>query len=76
MTNDRGKSDRFVVPEKPSNEAERTAEEMVEGRDLTEGNSIEGNAFRTQGRGDARSALERGRKSKFHFASCPRGSGR
>ena len=63
MTNDRGKSDRFVVPEKPSNEAERTAEEMVEGRDLTEGNSIEGNAFRTQGRGDARSALERVRRA-------------
>jgi group II intron reverse transcriptase/maturase len=59
MMNERGKSDRSVLPTKPSNEAERTAEEMVEGRDLTKGNSTESNAFRTQSRGDARSALER-----------------
>jgi retron-type reverse transcriptase len=63
MMNGRGKSDRPIVPEKPPNEAERTAEEVVEERDLVEGNSIEGNAFRTQGRGDARSALERVRRA-------------
>jgi RNA-directed DNA polymerase len=63
MMNGRGKSDRSIVPGKPPNEAERTAEEVVEGRDLAEGNSVEGNAFRTQGRGDARSALERVRKA-------------
>jgi group II intron reverse transcriptase/maturase len=63
MMNGRGKSDRFIVPGKPPNEAERTAEEVVEGRDLAEGNSVEGNAFRTQGRGDARSALERVRRA-------------
>ena len=59
MMNGRGKSDRSVVPVKPSNEVEQPAEEMVEGRDLAEGSSTEGNAFRTQSRGDARSALER-----------------
>ena len=63
MMNGRGKSDRSIVPGKPPNEAERTAEEVVEERDLVEGNSIEGNAFRTQGRGDARSALERVRRA-------------
>jgi group II intron reverse transcriptase/maturase len=36
---------------------------MAEGRDLAEGNSPEGNAFRTQSRGDARSALERVRRA-------------
>jgi group II intron reverse transcriptase/maturase len=36
---------------------------MVEGRDLAKGNSPEGNAFRTQRRGDARSALERVRRA-------------
>jgi group II intron reverse transcriptase/maturase len=35
---------------------------VVEGRDLAKGNSLEGNAFRTQRRGDARSALERVRR--------------
>jgi RNA-directed DNA polymerase len=64
MMNGCGKSDRSVVPMKPSNEAGvKPAKEMVEERDLTEGNSTEGNAFRTQGRGDARSALERVRKA-------------
>ena len=61
--NGRGQSDRPVVPEKPSNDAGQPAEEMVEGRDLAEGNSVEGNAFRTQGRVDARSALERVRRA-------------
>jgi group II intron reverse transcriptase/maturase len=59
MTNGRGKSDRRVVPTKPPNKAEEPAAEVVEGRGLAEGNSPERNAFRTQGRGDAPSALER-----------------
>ena len=58
-----GKSDSFVVPTKPSNEAGLPAEEVVEGRGLTKGNSPEGNAFRTQRRGDASSALERVRQA-------------
>jgi RNA-directed DNA polymerase len=63
MMNDRGKSDSLVVPVKPSNDVGQPTEEMVEGRGLAKGNSTEGNAFRTQGRGDARSALERVRQA-------------
>jgi RNA-directed DNA polymerase len=59
MTNGRGKSDSLVVPERPPNDAGQLAEEVVEGRKLAKGNSPESNAFRTQCRGDARSALER-----------------
>ena len=62
MMNGRGKSDSSVVPGKPPNEAGRPVEEVVEGRELAKGNSPEGNAFRTQRRGDARSALERVRR--------------
>jgi RNA-directed DNA polymerase len=63
MMNGRGKSDSSVVPEKPSNGAGQPAEEMVEGRELTKGNSPEDNAFRTQRRVDASSALERVRRA-------------
>lgn len=63
MMHDRGKSDGSVVPMKPSNEAARAAEERVEGRDPAKGSSLEGNAFRTQRRGDAHSALERVRQA-------------
>jgi RNA-directed DNA polymerase len=63
MMNGRGKSDRPVVPGIPSNEVGTPMEETVEGRDLAEGNSIESNAFRTQGRADAHSALERVRRA-------------
>ena len=63
MMHDRGKSDGSVVPMKPSNEAARGAEERVEGRDPAKGSSLEGNAFRTQRRGDAHSALERVRQA-------------
>jgi RNA-directed DNA polymerase len=63
MMNGRGKSDRSTVPGKPPNNAGRPAAEVVEGKDLAEGNSPEGNAFRTQRRGDARSALERVRRA-------------
>jgi group II intron reverse transcriptase/maturase len=63
MTNGRGKSDRRVVPTKPPNKAEEPAAEAVEGRGLAEGNSPERNAYRTQGRNDAQSALERVRQA-------------
>jgi hypothetical protein len=63
MVNGHGKSDRSIAPMKPSNDAGQPAEERVEEGDLAEGNSNEGNAFRTQSRGDARSALERVRRA-------------
>jgi RNA-directed DNA polymerase len=60
MMNGRGKSDSSVVPMKPPNNAgPLPAAEVVEGRGLAKGNSPEGNAFRTQRRGDASSAVER-----------------
>jgi RNA-directed DNA polymerase len=62
MTNGSGKSDRRVVPEKPSNKAERTAAERVEGSGRAKGNLLEQNALRTQGRVGAPSALERVRQ--------------
>ena len=58
MTYGGGKSDRPIVPRKPPNQAEEPAAEVAEGRGLAKGNSPERNAFRTQGRGDALSALE------------------
>jgi RNA-directed DNA polymerase len=63
MTHGRGKSDSSVVPEKPPNRAEGPAAEVVEGRGLAKGNSPERNAFRTPGRADAPSALERVRQA-------------
>jgi len=62
MMNAGGKSDRPKVPGKPSNKAERTAAETVEGRGRTKGNLPEHNALRTQGREGAPSALERVRQ--------------
>ena len=63
MTNGPGKSDSSVVPRKPSNEASGKAEEAVEGRGLAKGNSPDGNAFRTQRRDNAPSAIERVRQA-------------
>jgi RNA-directed DNA polymerase len=63
MTNGRGKSDSSVVPGKPPNEAERSAEEEVEGRGLAKGNLVEGNALRAQHRAGAPSALDRIRQA-------------
>lgn len=62
MMNGRGKSDRSTVPRKPPNNVGQPTAEAVEGKDLAKGNSPEGNAFRTQRRRDARSALERVRR--------------
>ena len=61
--NERGKSDSLVVPRKPPNKARRGAAEVVEGRGLAKGNSIEQNALRTQRRVGAHSALERVREA-------------
>ena len=62
-----GKSDRPVVPEKPSNNREppqaEPAAEGVEGRGLAEGNLPQQNASRTPCRNDAPSALERVRQA-------------
>ena len=58
-----GESDSLVVPAKPPNRAEEPAAEAVEGRRLAEGNTLEQNAPRTQGRVGAPSALERIRQA-------------
>ncbi len=63
MMHDSGKSDRPVVPAKPSNNAEPSAAERVEGRGLAKGNMDEQNAPRTQRRAvGAPSALDRVRQ--------------
>jgi hypothetical protein len=58
MMNEHGKSDDFVVPVKLSNKAERSAAEMVEGRESAKGNLLERNTRRTQSRIDVSHALE------------------
>lgn len=63
MTDEHGKSDRPILPEKPSNKAGTSAAEGAEGRGLAKGNLRQQNAFRTQCRGDAHSALERVREA-------------
>lgn len=63
--NERGKSDRCVVPEKASNKdrgAPRSAE-TLEGRDLAKGNSAKQNGFRTQRRVNLHNALDRVREA-------------
>lgn len=57
MMNDRGKSDRPVVPANPSNKA--SAAETEEGRGLTKGNAGQQNVPRTQCRTSTPSALDR-----------------
>src|ERR1039458_3135772 len=59
MMNERGKSDRPVVPVKFSNKAGQPAAEGMEGRGLTKGNPQQQNASRTQSRSNAPSALKR-----------------
>ena len=63
MTNGRGKSDSCVVPTKSPNKAGTAAAEAMEGRRLAKGNLLESNAFRTQCRDNAPSALERVREA-------------
>jgi hypothetical protein len=82
MMNERGKSDRPVVPVKSSNKAGQPAAEGMEGRGLTKGNLQQQNASRTQSRNHAPSALERIRQAAskdkemrftalFHHISAP-----
>jgi RNA-directed DNA polymerase len=63
MTNGRGKSDSCVVPTKSPNKAGTAVAEAMEGRRLAKGNLLESNAFRTQCRDNAPSALERVREA-------------
>ena len=60
--NDRGKSDRPVVPMKSPNKAGQPATEAAEGRGLAKGNTDQQNAPRTQSRIRAPSALDRVRE--------------
>jgi hypothetical protein len=63
MMNERGKSDRPVVPVKSPNKAGQPVAEEMEGRGLTKGNLQQQNASRTLSRNDAPSALERIRQA-------------
>src|SRR5262249_8190371 len=63
MTNEHGKSDKPILPEKSSNKAGTSAAEGAEGRGLAKGNLRQQNAFRTQCRGDVHSALQRVREA-------------
>src|SRR5271167_3432092 len=63
MTNEYGKSDRPTVPGKFPNKAGQPEAEGMEGRGLTKGNLPQQNAFRTQCRSGAPSALERVRQA-------------
>ncbi|MGH7567760.1 MAG: reverse transcriptase domain-containing protein, partial [Gemmatimonadales bacterium] len=72
MMDERGQSDRPVVPGKPPNKAEEPAAEAGEGRGRAKGNSGERDALRTPGRAGAlsafdrvRQAAERDRKQRF-----------
>jgi hypothetical protein len=51
------KSDNNIVPEKPANNEVKTFAEQVEGTALTEGNTMNTAAVRTQGRGAASTGL-------------------
>ncbi len=56
--NDSRKSDNNIVPEKPANNGAIASAEQVEGRALTEGNTMNTAAVRTQGRGTASIGLD------------------
>ncbi len=63
MMNERGKSDRFIVPENSPNNAEASAAEEREGRERAKGNLPERNVSRTQSRTDMPSARARVRQA-------------
>jgi RNA-directed DNA polymerase len=63
MMNEHGKSDKPILPEKSSNKVGTSAAEGAEGRGLAKGNLRQQNAFRTQRREDAHSALKRVREA-------------
>ena len=52
------KSDNNIVPEKPANKEVKAFAEQVEGRALTEGNTMNTAAVRTQGRVAASTGLD------------------
>lgn len=65
MTNDCGKSDKSIVPEKQPNKSgvDAPLAEAVEGRDLTKGNSLKQNTCQTQSWESVPKALEAIRKA-------------
>jgi RNA-directed DNA polymerase len=63
MTNDREKSDRLVVPQKPPNNATELAAETVEGSERAKGNSPDGHDDRTQRRVHSSDGIERVRQA-------------
>ena len=65
MMDGKGKSDRPIVPEKPSNKEDGrpSSAEKVEGRGLAKGNSGEQTRFWTQGQVDLHHALDRIREA-------------
>jgi retron-type reverse transcriptase len=63
MMDERGQSDRLIVPGKPPNAAEGPAAEAGEERGRAKGNSGEHDALRTPGRAGALSALDRVRQA-------------
>ena len=63
--NDSRKSDNNIVPEKPANKEGKISAEQVEGRALTEGNTMNTAAIRTQGRGVASISLYSVREISF-----------
>ena len=70
-TNDSRKSDNNIVPEKPANKGVTASAEQVEGRTLTEGNTMNTAAVRTQGRGAASTGLDGVRRNPSQrFQRC------
>ena len=63
MTNEYGKSDSSIVPEKLPNKARNRVAEVMEERGLAKGNPLKRNASRTQSRSNAPSALDRVRQA-------------
>lgn len=63
MMNGQGKSDRPIVPTKPSNKDLEKSAERAEGRGLTKGNSSQQTTGRIQGRDYVQSALGRVRQA-------------
>jgi len=61
--NERGKTDRFVVPQTLPNNARARAAEAEEGRERTKGNAPERTTLRTQSRVGVSSALARVRQT-------------
>ena len=63
MTNERRKSDRLVVPVKPSNKAGQPTAEAGEGSERAKGNSPDSHGDRTQGRMQSSDGIERVRQA-------------